>query len=83
MTGMDRALSDVRLERQRQDEKWGPQDHSPAEWLAVLTEEVGEVATGILRHRFNGRALSEYREELVQVAAVAVAAIEALDKGNQ
>lgn len=77
------VLAEVRAEREKQDARWGPQDHSPAEWLAILTEEVGEVSTEILKHRFGGRALSEYRLELVQVAAVAVAAIEALDKGNQ
>lgn len=43
--------------------------------LTVLTEELGEVARAILE----GRGL---RDELVQVAAVAVAWIEALDKST-
>lgn len=67
-------------ERQKQDAKWGEQNHSPAEWLAVLTEEVGEVAQEVLRNRFGGRDLSAYRAELIQVAAVAVAMVECLDR---
>lgn len=45
-----------------------------AERLAVLVEEVGEAATEVL-----GRARGALREELVQVAAVAVAWIEGID----
>lgn len=76
---MMRALRAVRLERERQLQLWGEQDHNPAVWLAILTEEVGEVAKeiadGTLAHPFNEAA---YRTELIHVAAVAVAAVEAL-----
>lgn len=56
--------------------------------LVVLTEEVGEVARAILESGFVPRHLvgqvdaigdPELRDELVQVAAVAVAWIEAID----
>lgn len=40
-------ISDIINERIRQDEKWGPQHHTPGEWLAILMEEVGEVAEEI------------------------------------
>lgn len=73
-------LREVEAERYKQDAKWGEQNHTPAEWLAVLTEEVGEVAQEVLRHRFGGRSLRSYREELIQVAAVAVAMAECLDR---
>lgn len=43
--------------------------------LAVLTEEVGEVARGLL----DRAALLDLKAELVQVAAVAVAWVEAID----
>jgi len=43
-------------------------------WLAVLVEEVGEVGQAILRGE-----RKNYREELVQVAAVALAAIQDYD----
>lgn len=50
--------------------------HHPI-WLAVLTEEVGEVANALIEH---GKSAVEVRAELVQVAAVACAWIEALDE---
>lgn len=38
----DDVLVEVANERMAQDEKWGPQHHSPMEWLAILGEEFGE-----------------------------------------
>lgn len=68
-------------ERDRQDSKWGGvpgvdrrDDHT---YPAVLTEEVGESCRAWLE-----RDVSALREELVQVAAVAVAWIEELDRGG-
>jgi NTP pyrophosphatase (non-canonical NTP hydrolase) len=76
------ALSLVSGERRRQDEKWGEQNHTPPVWLAILTEEVGEVAKEIAEYTAGPADLdaTAYRTELVHVAAVAVAAIECLDR---
>jgi NTP pyrophosphatase (non-canonical NTP hydrolase) len=49
-------------------------------WLAILTEEVGEVAKAILEGAEGALDVEPLRRELVQVAAVAVAALEALEK---
>lgn len=75
-------MTDVAAERARQNALWGVQDHDEATWLAILTEEVGEVAKEVADFTAGARALNprQYRTELVQVAAVAVAAIEALDR---
>lgn len=71
---------DVMYERAKQEAKWGCQNHvTPAQWLAILTEEVGEVAKEVADARLADFRPEEYRQELVQVAAVAVAAVEALD----
>lgn len=67
------ALERIVQERARQDEKWGEQNHEPVVWSAILTEECGEVARAALEK--DGAA---YVKELVQVAAVAVAAIESI-----
>jgi NTP pyrophosphatase (non-canonical NTP hydrolase) len=76
------ALADVSRERRDQDHRWGVQRHEPPVWLAILTEEVGEAAKEIAEGWAGGKWDSEaYRKELVHVAAVAVAAIEALDHG--
>jgi NTP pyrophosphatase (non-canonical NTP hydrolase) len=74
------VLIKVNDERAAQDERWGEQNHDPAMWLAILTEEIGEVAKEVADGRiqpFNDRA---YHDELIQVAAVAVAAVESLNR---
>ncbi len=66
--------SRILLERARQDTKFGAQRKlSPKDWLTILVEEVGEVAEAILEHD-----IDNYSVELVQVAAVCVAALEDL-----
>lgn len=83
----------IRAERARQDTKWGPptaRTHGGAVWLTVLTEEVGEAARALLNLRVSNTAqhitptvrVQNLRAELVQVAAVAVAWLEALDAGG-
>jgi len=78
---MRQAILSVVAERGYQLGKWGAQHHQPAVWLAILTEEVGEVAKEIADATAGGIKFNHehYRNELVQVAAVAVAAIESLD----
>jgi len=81
------VFDDVRAERKRQELKWGEQNHSPAEWLMILGEEVGEANQAALEAHFAGthnpgnHTLKDYRKELIQVAAVAIAAVESLDRG--
>jgi len=76
-------LCEVLHERDNQDEKWGEQNHNPAIWLAILQEEVGELATAIIRQACGPekhRDTAGLRAEAVQVAAVAVAFVEYLDR---
>lgn len=77
---MSKVLVEVESERSRQDQIWGEQNHCPADWLMILVEEVGEANKAALEARFGGKPLTEYRTELIQVAAVAVAAVECLDR---
>ena len=37
-------IKEIKAERERQDAKFGEQNHAPIMWLAILTEEVGETA---------------------------------------
>ena len=68
------ALQD---ERDRQDVKWGANRYLAQEtWLTILMEEVGEAAKAALEDDSGG-----YAEELIQVAAVAVAALESYRAG--
>lgn len=76
----DKVLDQIFTERRRQDVKWGL-DHPLLEtpFLAILMEEVGEVATETLQ----GGSLKNLREELIQVAATAVAWVESIDIHQQ
>ncbi len=66
------VLQAIQDERDRQDAKWGANRYLAQEtWLTILMEEVGEAAKAALEDDSGG-----YAEELVQVAAVAVAALE-------
>lgn len=67
-------------ERNRQDFKFGPQNHPLETWLAILTEEVGEFAQAILHKRFGGDKAAGLEEEVVQIGAVAMAILEYLAK---
>ncbi len=84
---MDEILEAIKQERMLQDEKWGEQNHKPIEWVAILTEEVGEVSKEALENHFSKyykdtNKLANYRKELIQVAAVAIAMIESLDRNQ-
>ncbi len=86
----DTALRAVLDERRRQDRKWGEQNHGPFVWLGILGEEYGELCEALLRPEGqpftedwpvgDPAALAAIREEIVHVAAVAVAMIECLDR---
>lgn len=74
----ERILRLVVAERARQDAKWGWPNAGlagcdPHKKLSILVEEVGEVAEALLDRQSD----DELRDELVQVAAVAVAWLEA------
>ncbi len=74
------SLQKIYRERMRQDEKWGgPQDHEDSAWLAILMEEVGEVAHDIQGVRgCTPCAMAEV--ELMQVAAVCIAWLECIER---
>lgn len=79
---MEDIFEDIRNEKKRQDIKWGQQDHNPFVWLAILGEEVGEVNKAALENFWDDEDMEDYRKELVQVATVAIAAIESYDRTN-
>lgn len=81
------AIANVMQERERQDRKWGEQNHQPAYWLGILGEEFGELCQAVNETVFNNgpteRLKGGYenmRAEAIQVAAVAVGFVESLDR---
>ena len=92
---MENILDEIKQERIRQNNKWGEQNHSPIEWMAILMEEVGEVSKEALEHHFKypnksgefsdeiqESRMENYREELIQVAAVASQMVECYDRNK-
>lgn len=76
----ERVFTRIREERRRQDSLWGVQMHSVILWLPILTEEVGEVAEAINEWYHGGGPFEDIQKELVEVAAVAVAALERIER---
>lgn len=69
------ALARILAERSRQEAKWGVQSHSMVGWHLIASEELGEVAEAILEQR------PTIDTEMVQVAAVGLAAVESHIRG--
>lgn len=87
-TAFNSVIRRVADERNRQFQKWGVQMHTPFYWIAILVEELGETSEALLKH-YEGmdrtspnllQSLVNYRREMIEVAAVAVAAIESVDQ---
>ena len=67
-------LDSLRAEMERQEEIHGSDSHQPLYWHAILGEEMGEVARALVEYN-----LAACRQELIQVAASAIAFALTLD----
>lgn len=76
-------LVDLARERRRQDEKWGEQNHRDEIWLAILSEEIGEVSQALLHNKFGGTHAGTLREELIQVTAVAIQWLDCIERNGE
>lgn len=84
-------LNNIIQERRKQIEKWGDVYHSPIEYIALLAEELGEASRHAHELHWNGKfydvdadeKMDLFRAELIQVAALAYAAIESTRKDFQ
>ena len=72
------VLNGIRAERERQNRIFrnDPGSRHSGEWLAILTKKVGDAAAALLTDRTKVR---ELEQELIEVAAVAVAWLEDID----
>jgi len=70
---------DVMVERQRQDGKWGGPEHddqwSPLDWHEMIADY-----NAWARRMWTMGSLEKARRRLVQVAALAIAAVESIDR---
>jgi NTP pyrophosphatase (non-canonical NTP hydrolase) len=82
MTPREVVNRKIDAERYFQDARWGEQNHDDYRWLAILVEEVGELAQAMLHDEFGGSHAGTAPTELVQVAAVAVQWLECIERRN-
>lgn len=71
MTEQDKILDAIKVERARQDRKWGVQNHDVGKWSLIIVEELGEASEQALLGSASG-----YQREMIEAAASIVAAIE-------
>lgn len=57
---------------------WGPQNHDPMTWLAIILEELGEAAKAALEAKWE-----DYPTELIQAGACIVAAVECFNRNQK
>ena len=75
---------DIFNERQRQDIKWGEQNHSNEWWMIILVEEIGELAEAMLNEQFgmSPDKPTSVRKELVEAVAGGIAWLECMDRAE-
>lgn len=74
-----RVLFDVEKERQRQNDKWGGAEHDDHHTTAEFVQLIEDYA-GWARTMAGMNSLDKARNRLIQVAALAVAAVESIDR---
>ena len=72
-------LTDVATERRRQDARWGGAAHDDAQPMETFIGLIRDYAAWA-RVAFRAGESGEARERLIQTAALAVAAVESLDR---
>lgn len=83
------AINEIVSERDRQDNKWGQQNHQPQFWTGILGEEFGELCEAVNETVFNNGehakpkgGYENMRKEAIHVAAVAVGFLECLERNK-
>lgn len=81
------ALSDVRQEFERATEKHGSPMLSPHEMIAIIGEEFGEACKAMVQAHHgetenDSEKWAEFRNELIQTAAMCIKAIAYFDTGR-
>jgi NTP pyrophosphatase (non-canonical NTP hydrolase) len=85
-TIQSKVIAEIIKERERQDGKWGEQNHFPQFWTGILGEEFGELCEAINETVFdNGSNKGGYenmKKEAIHVAAVAIGFLECLERNK-
>lgn len=81
----DQILEEIREEREHQDKKWGGPNHDdhhgPYSWASFIITYLGQAVSDTVNEVGDSeRALRSFRYNMVKVAALAVAAVEVVDR---
>jgi hypothetical protein len=88
---MNAIIEEIKSERRIEDKEWGGSDHDdthePEKWCALLRHQIRladraacSLAADEITGGEEGHLIAGYRERLVKIAAVALAAAESLDR---
>ena len=80
---IDTVFLDIIVERQRQDEKWGEQNHPDEWWLPIMLEELGETSKAMLEVQFGMGGNRDVRKELIEAVAVGIAWLECMERRKE
>ena len=82
LSGRQKALKAIYEERDRQDEKWGIQNHKPLQWFSIIGEEYGEMLKAYNEYTFDKQLshIENMIREAVQTAASCVAMLECMER---
>ncbi len=73
------VIHDLIAERDRQDRKWGGPDHDDMHSVAEFVQFITDYA-GWARQMASKGSYAKARRRLIQVAALAIAAVETIDR---
>jgi NTP pyrophosphatase (non-canonical NTP hydrolase) len=73
---------EVLKENDHQFLKWGIQKRTAFEWLAYLTEEIGELSEAISEHHYREGGSERVIQEAIQVATLALKIAEMYGENN-
>lgn len=79
-----KIIGDVIAERNRQDEKWGEQDHRADTWVSIIGEEYGEMCKAVNEFGFNPKeeTISDIYTEAIQTMASCMAMLECIERSR-
>ena len=79
LTDNKTVLEEITRERARQELKWGGPEHddthSRADWINLIDER--------LAYPEEADECAEYRKDMIEIAALAIAAVESLDRKDK
>lgn len=80
----EKIINNVIAERNRQDKKWGEQNHFPERWATIIGEEYGEMCQAINEFSFNATPEAEQQiyTETIHTMASCMAMLECMERSK-